>query len=141
MEFKDFYVGQEYREKQLVTAERIDKFAETSGDKNLVHLDEEFAAKTPFKKRIAHGIFGLSLISAALGMRFPGIGTIYMKQDAKFVKPIYIGEEVEIVITVEEIFEEKKRLRLKTLVLNENGTVTIDGEALVMYNTEMFIQG
>lgn len=141
MEFKDFYVGQEYREKQEVTAERIAQFAETSGDKNLVHLDEEFAAKTPFKKRIAHGIFGLSLISAALGMRFPGIGTIYMKQDAKFLKPIFIGEEVEIVITVEEIFEEKKRLRLKTLVLNENGTVTIDGEALVMYNTDMFIQG
>ena len=141
MEFKDFYVGQEYREKQVVSPERIAQFAETSGDKNLVHLDEEFAAKTPFKKRIAHGIFGLSLISAALGMRFPGIGTIYMKQDAKFVKPIFIGEEVEIVITVEEIFAEKKRLRLKTLVLNENGTVTIDGEALVMYNTEMFIQG
>lgn len=141
MEFKDFYVGQEYREKQKVTEERIAKFAEASGDSNLVHLDEEFASKTPFKKRIAHGIFGLSLISAILGMRFPGIGTIYMKQDAKFMKPIFVGDEVEIVITVEEIFEEKKRLRLKTLVLNENGTATIDGEALIMYNTDMFIQG
>lgn len=141
MKFKDFYVGQEYREKQLITEERINKFAEISGDKNPVHLDAEFASKTPFKKRIAHGVFSLGLISAILGMRFPGMGTIYMKQDTKFLKPIFVGEEVEIVLTVLEIFPEKKRLLLKTQVLSANGTVTIDGEALIMYNIAMFIQG
>ena len=137
MKFEEFTIGQEHRESHLVSQEEINSFAQLSGDKNPLHIDPEFAKHSIFGKPIAHGVFGLSLISAALGMNFPGFGTIYMGQDAKFFKPIFIGEKVEICLQVKEIKPEKKRMVISTQVIKENGEVAIEGEAKVQYDPEL----
>lgn len=139
MKFEEFTIGQEHHETHLVTQEEINAFAQVSGDKNPLHIDPDFASKTVFGKPIAHGMFGLSLISAALGMRFPGFGTIYMSQDAKFFKPIFIGETVDICLTVKTLEPEKKRLLITTHIVKENSDIAIEGEARVQYNPDLFM--
>lgn len=107
-------------------------FAEVTGDNNPLHLDDEFASKTVFKRRIAHGILTAGLISAVIGSKLPGIGTIYISQTLNFLAPVYIGDVITAKVEVLEILKEGKRLRLKTQVTNQNGTVVLDGEALVI---------
>jgi 3-hydroxybutyryl-CoA dehydratase len=136
MKFEDLKLNQTYETKRKITSHMIETFAEITGDKNPVHLDEEYASKTIFKKRIAHGILSIGLISAVLGMEFPGPGTIYLKQDSKFLKPIFLDEEITIKITVKEKIDEKSRLILITQIMKEDGTLAVDGEALVLFKGE-----
>ncbi len=131
MNIDDIYVGQVYEVKRIVTDEMVKLFAEATGDKNPVHLDEEYAKNTIFGGRIAHGILSLGIISSVLGMEFPGAGTIYLMQNAKFRRPVYIGEEVTVKLIVKEIDREKRRVLLETYVVKENGENAIEGEALV----------
>lgn len=133
MKYAEIILGQSYEKKVLVTPHMVETFAEITGDKNPVHLDEDFAKNTMFKKRIAHGILVVGYISAVLGMEFPGPGTIYMKQDTKFMRPVYIGEEIIVKITVKEKIDEKSRLILMTQVFNEKNEIAVDGEALVLF--------
>lgn len=125
-----FYINQERRITKIVTEEDIDAFAKVSGDYNPIHIDDEYAAKSIFKKRIAHGMLSASYISAILGTDFPGIGTIYMGQTLCFLKPIYVGDTIEIVVRLKELGE-KGRATLQTNVLNMDGDMIIEGEALV----------
>ncbi|WP_448376408.1 MaoC family dehydratase [Fervidobacterium sp.] len=131
MNIDDIYIGQVYEVKRIVTDEMVKLFAEATGDKNPVHLDEEYAKNTIFGGRIAHGILSLGIISSVLGMEFPGAGTIYLMQNAKFKRPVYIGEEVTVKLIVKEIDREKRRVLLETYVVKENGENAIEGEALV----------
>ncbi|MBP7303448.1 MAG: MaoC family dehydratase [Fervidobacterium sp.] len=131
MEIEKMYVGQVYEVKRIVTDEMIKMFAEATGDKNPVHLDDEFARNSIFGGRIAHGILSLGIVSAVLGMEFPGAGTVYLMQNAKFKRPVYVGEEVTVRLTVKEIDREKRRVLLETLVVKPNGENAIEGEALV----------
>jgi len=131
MNIDDIYVGQVYEVKRIVTDEMVKLFGEATGDKNPVHLDEEYAKNTIFGGRIAHGILSLGIISSVLGMEFPGAGTIYLMQNAKFKRPVYIGEEVTVKLIVKEIDREKRRVLLETYVVKENGENAIEGEALV----------
>lgn len=131
MDINEIFVGQVYEVKRIVTDEMVKLFAEATGDKNPVHLDEEFAKNTIFGGRIAHGILSLGIISAVLGMEFPGAGTIYLMQNAKFKRPVYVGEEVTVKLVVKEVDKEKRRVLLDTFVMKENGDNAIEGEALV----------
>ncbi|ABS60073.1 enoyl-CoA hydratase [Fervidobacterium sp. SC_NGM5_O18] len=131
MDINDFYIGQEYIVKRIVTDEMVKLFAEATGDKNPVHLDEEYAKNTIFGRRIAHGILSLGIISSVLGTEFPGAGTIYLMQNAKFKRPVYVGEEVTVKLIVKEIDKDKRRILLDTVVVKENGESAIEGEALV----------
>uniref|UniRef100_A0A7C4RWF0 MaoC family dehydratase n=1 Tax=Fervidobacterium thailandense TaxID=1008305 RepID=A0A7C4RWF0_9BACT len=131
MNIDEIYVGQEYEVKRIVTDDMVKLFAEATGDKNPVHLDEEYAKKTIFGRRIAHGILSLGIISAVLGTEFPGSGTIYLMQNAKFKRPVYVGEEVTVKLVVKEIDKEKRRVLLDTFVIKQNGDYAIEGEALV----------
>jgi len=131
MNIDDIYIGQVYEVKRIVTDEMVKHFAEATGDKNPVHLDEEYAKNTIFGGRIAHGILSLGIISSVLGMEFPGAGTIYLMQNAKFRRPVYIGEEVTVKLIVKEVDREKLRVLLETYVVKENGENAIEGEALV----------
>lgn len=131
MDTNEIFVGQVYEVKKVVTDEMVKLFAEATGDKNPVHLDEEFAKNTLFGGRIAHGILSLGIISAVLGTEFPGAGTIYLMQNAKFKRPVYVGEEVTVKLTVKEVDKEKRRVLLDTCVVKENGDNAIEGEALV----------
>jgi len=131
MEIEKMYVEQVYEVKRIVTDEMIKMFAEATGDRNPVHLDDEFARNSIFGGRIAHGILSLGIVSAVLGMEFPGAGTVYLMQNAKFKRPVYVGEEVTVRLTVKEIDKEKRRVLLETLVVKPNGENAIEGEALV----------
>jgi len=140
MRYEDFIIGRQHNEKVLITQEAVNSFAAVTGDNNPLHTDPEFASRSIFGKPIAHGMFGLGLISAALGMRFPGFGTIYMGQEAKFFNPIFIGEEVQVMLQISELQPEKKRLILSTQVIKENGEIAIDGFARVQFNPDLFAQ-
>jgi len=121
----------QYSKSFKITAKMIDGFAEHTGDRNPVHLDEDFAKNTKFKKRIAHGFLVGSLISSVLGNDYPGNGTIYLSQSMKFLKPVFIGDEITVFITIEEITE-KNWLELKTVCKNQDGDNVIEGDALVI---------
>jgi 3-hydroxybutyryl-CoA dehydratase len=95
-----------------------------------VHLSEHFAARTQFGRRIAHGLYTASLISAVLGTRLPGPGAIYISQTLNFRAPVKIGDTVTVIVTVAELMPEKSRARL-TCVRKVGKDVVLDGEALV----------
>ncbi|KUK80699.1 MAG: MaoC domain protein dehydratase [Petrotoga mobilis] len=135
MKYEEIKINQVYEAERKITSHMVESFAEITGDKNPVHLDEEFASHTLFKKRIVHGMLSLSIVSSILGMEFPGPGTIYIKQEVKFLKPIYIGEKITVRITVKDKIEEKSRLILITQIIKEDGSLGIDGEALVLFKS------
>lgn len=124
-------VGDKAELVRTITDEDILAFAEVSGDKNPVHLDEEFAKTTIFNKRIAHGMLSASFISNVIGNQLPGEGTIYMAQSLKFCAPVYIGDTITTEVEVIQINEEKGNIALKTVCLNQNREPVIVGEALV----------
>jgi len=110
----------------------IEKFAELTGDRNPLHMDEAFAARTRFKRRIAQGILSASLISTCIGMHLPGTGAIYLDQTLRFVKPVYVGDTVTLTATVSHIREDKPLLTLSTIWTNQQGQTVIEGEAHVL---------
>jgi len=119
----------------------VEKFAELTGDRNPLHMDEAFAARTRFKRRIAQGILSASLISTCIGMRLPGTGAIYLDQTLRFVKPVYLGDTVTLTATVSHIREDKPLLTLSTIWTNQDGLKVIEGEAHVMLMAPEEISG
>src|SRR5271169_749121 len=107
----------------------IEKFAELTGDRNPLHMDEAFAARTRFKRRIAQGILSASLISTCVGMRLPGTGALYLAQRLRFVKPVYVGDTVTLTATGSHIGQDKPLLTLSTIWTNQHGQKVIEGEA------------
>lgn len=116
---------------KTITEADILMFGAASGDNQPVHFNEEFAAKTLFKGRIAHGMLSAGIISAALGTKLPGPGTIYISQTLKFKAPVRIGDTVSAKVTVKEIIPAKKRVVLDT-VCTVKDTVVVEGEAVAM---------
>lgn len=108
-------------------------FAKISGDHNPVHLDEAYAAKTPFKKRIAHGMLTAGLISAILGTQLPGEGSIYLEQTLNFKAPVYLDETITATVTVVKLHERKPIATLETICKNQDGVVVLDGEATILF--------
>ncbi|HVD99291.1 MAG TPA: MaoC family dehydratase [Cytophagaceae bacterium] len=129
-------LGQTYSEVFSLSQEQVRAFAEVTGDFNPLHLDAEYAAKTVFKKPIVHGIFGISIFSKILGMKFPGEGTVYMKQEISFKRPMYIDGVYEAVAMVKEINRERHQALIETKITDkETGKVCALGEAQIM-NTD-----
>lgn len=106
-------------------------YAGITGDFNPAHVNEDYAKGTFFKTRIAHGMLVAGLISAVLGSKLPGPGTIYMRQELDFMAPVKIGDTVTARVEVIEINTEKKRIKLRTTCINQEGTVVLDGQALI----------
>lgn len=127
----DLEVGMTAMMAKTVTEADIVLFAGVSGDFNPMHINEEFAQPTAFKGRIAHGMLTASLISAALGMKLPGPGCIYLKQELRFKAPVRTGDTVQARVTVREIIHNKQRVVLDT-VASVDGTVVLEGEATLM---------
>lgn len=128
--FEDLTVGMTERLSKTVAASDVVGFAEVTGDRNPIHLSEHFAAKTAFGRRIAHGLYTASLISAVLGTRLPGPGAIYISQTLNFRAPVKIGDTVDVAVTVVELIEKKFRARLACTCSVGEATV-LDGEAWV----------
>jgi 3-hydroxybutyryl-CoA dehydratase len=116
---------------KTVTDADICIFAGVSGDTNPVHLNDDFATKTMFKGRIAHGIFGASLISAVFGTKMPGPGCIYVSQSLRFKAPVKVGDTMIARVTVKNILAQKKFVEFDTVVTVGDRKV-IEGEATLM---------
>lgn len=133
--FDEIEVGESASLVRTLTKDDIDLFAVLSGDVNPAHLDEAYAADTPFHKVIAHGMWGGTLISSVLGTRLPGPGTIYLGQQLKFLRPIGLGDVITVSVTVAEKRAEKHHLLLDCLCTNGDGHTVISGVAEVLAPT------
>ena len=128
--FEDLSVGMVEAHSKTVKSSDVVGFAEITGDRNPIHLSEHFAAKTPFKGRIAHGLYTASLISAVIGTRLPGPGAIYVSQTLRFLAPVKIGDTVDAIVEVVDLSEQRQRVRL-LCTCKVGNTVVLEGEAIV----------
>ena len=131
---EDLRVGMSASFSKTITEADLVLFAGVSGDNNAMHVNEEFAAATPFGGRIAHGMLTASVISAAIANKMPGPGTIYLGQNLRFRAPVRPGETVHATVTVTEISVGRRRVTLST-VCRVGEKIVIDGDALVMTTT------
>jgi len=134
MYFEELAVGQSAETVRVVTHDDIVAFAQVSGDRNAVHLDAEYAARSAFKGVIAHGMLSASFISGVLGTKLPGEGTIYTSQSLRFLAPVRPGDTVVTCVTVKEIRPTaKSRGEVLCLTTSRVGEViVIEGEATVL---------
>jgi len=128
----DIKIGDKFSTTREITDELIRAFAELSGDHNQIHLDDEFAKRTRFGRRIAHGMLSGAFISAVLGQEFRERRIVYLSQTMKFTAPAFIGDTITTTATVTRIREDKPVVTLETVCSNQDGVVTLKGEAVVM---------
>ena len=128
--FEDLAVGMRETTRNVVTKEKVAAFAEISGDHNPIHLDEAYAATTPFGGCIAHGVLTASFVSAVIATRLPGPGSIYISQTLSFRAPVMVGATVETTIEVLELTERGRRVKLKC-ECRVDDKVVLTGEAEV----------
>jgi 3-hydroxybutyryl-CoA dehydratase len=126
-----YKVGDSAEMTKVFTEEDIFLFAGITGDRNPIHISKEFAAKSRFGERIAHGILTAGLISAVIGMKLPGPGCLYVSQTLTFLAPVRIGDEITARAEVVEMFSEK-RMRLRTQCFNQRKELVLDGEAVIV---------
>ena len=128
---EDLKVGMSAMFGKTVTEADIVAFAGVSGDTNPIHLHDGFAKSTRFGQRIAHGMLSAGFISAVIGTKLPGPGSVYISQTMNFMAPVLIGETITAVATITAIDERRRRVTLKTQCLNGD-KVVIDGEAIIL---------
>lgn len=129
-------VGARATRSRVITETDMMSFAQSSGDMNPVHMDAEYAARTPFGQRIAHGMMVASLISAVLGNDLPGPGSIYMGQTLKFLAPVHIGDTITANVEVTALREDRRMVTLRTDCINQDGKTVIAGDATIKYIRE-----
>lgn len=130
--YDELEIGQEASLSKTITETDVYLFAGISGDFNPLHLNEEFARKTPFKTRIAHGALPQSLIAPVLGMKLPGMGTIVVEIRCRFKAPTFFGDTVTAHARVMEKLEEKKWVRMALSWYNQRDELIAEGEAVVI---------
>ncbi|HXE70451.1 MAG TPA: MaoC family dehydratase [Hyphomicrobiaceae bacterium] len=134
--FEDLELGMEASFAKAVSAADVLSFAEVTGDRNPVHLDADYAAKTIFKEPIAHGMLTAGYISAVFGIEMPGPGAIYVSQTLNFRAPVRIGDRVIAKVRVVELYPAKRRARFECTCTVE-GKVVLEGEAVLMVPTRV----
>lgn len=133
--YDELQVGDTGTYTRTLTENELILFAAVSGDINPVHLDKEFAAKSMFKERIAHGMWSGALISAALATVIPGPGTIYLEQNMNFKRPVKLDDTLTVKLTVAKK-ESRNRVIMQCEVVNQNGELVVNGEAKVLAPVE-----
>lgn len=136
--YSELNVGDSASYSKSLTEQELVLFAAVSGDVNPVHLNEDFASETPFKERIAHGMWSGSLISAALATVMPGPGTIYLEQSLNFKRPVRLNDSLTVTLEVKEKLE-KSRVVMDCKVTNQEGELVVNGEAKVIAPTEKLV--
>lgn len=126
----DYFVGQVASVSKTISETDVYNFAGICGDFNPVHVNEQEAVKSIFGQRVAHGMLVASFISTVLGMHLPGPGTIYMGQEMRFCKPVYIGDTITAQVKIVELGA-KGNAELETIVFNQNGEIVLSGSAKV----------
>jgi len=129
-----YSIGRVFQKQFVMSEEKVNKFADVTGDRNPVHIDEEYAKSTIFKQRICHGMLVSSCISNAIANDLPGPGTIYLSQTLSFKQPVFLDDIVTVSLEVTKIREDKNIMTIKTTCKNQNNVLVIDGEAVVKFN-------
>ena len=137
---EDLQLNQTDKIERKITEKDIDNFAKLTGDNNPVHTNLDFAKKTIFKQKVAHGFLSASLISTLIATKLPGPGSIYLSQNLKFLAPVFIDDLVIVKVTVKEIDHEKKKVKLQTECF-KNEKKIISGEAIVLVNSKKNFKG
>jgi 3-hydroxybutyryl-CoA dehydratase len=132
MRFDELSVGQTAVISETITDAHIARFAELSGDRNPLHLDDAWARKTRFGGRIAHGAFTGALVSRVLGMELPGTGSVYLSQSLRFTAPVRPGDTVTARAEVIDLDPKRRRVKLRTTCSNQRGETIADGEAVML---------
>ena len=132
---EDLRLNQTEEIEKKITDKDIDDFAKLTGDNNPVHTNSDFAKKTIFKQKVAHGFLSASFISTLIATKLPGPGSIYLSQNLKFLAPVFVDDLVKIKVTVQEIEHEKKKVKLQTECF-KNEKKIISGEAVVLVNSK-----
>ncbi|MDU5107523.1 MaoC family dehydratase [Clostridium sp.] len=129
---KEINLGDKSSYSRTISEADVVLFGGVSGDLNPAHFNEEYSKDSMFKGRIAHGMLSASYISTVLGMQLPGPGTIYLSQELKFTAPVRFGDTITATVEVIERIEEKNRITLETICINQRGEVVVKGKAMVM---------
>ncbi len=127
----ELHVGDAAEFSKTISESDVYLYAGVSGDLNPAHINESYAQNTFFKTRIAHGMLSAGFISAAIGMKLPGPGTIYIRQELNFKAPVRIGDTVTARVEIIEINTEKNRVRMRTTCTNQENTLILEGEAML----------
>jgi len=131
LSFEEIQPGQKVTVVKEITAEAVDKFAEVSGDDNPLHMDSAFAATTPFRRRVVHGVLLASYVSTLVGTRLPGPGSLWNQQSFRWKLPVFIGDRIEITLTVTHKSEGTRTVSVEVQAVNQDGKVVMDGEGAV----------
>ena len=130
--FEEIAIGDSATFTKTISETDVYLFAGISGDMNPAHVDAVSAAEGMFKQRIAHGMLTASFISTVLAMKLPGPGVIYLGQDLQFRAPVFIGDTVTATVEAIEKLDQRKWVKFKTTVTNQDGKLVVDGTATVL---------
>ena len=130
--FDEIEIGLKHSFEVIINDEIVDNFAKISGDFNPLHMDEQYAIKTKFGKRVCHGMLLSSFFSRLVGMYLPGKNALYFSQNLNFVEPCFIGDQVTVKGEVIDKSESTKIIKLETTIKNQDGKSLIEGTAQVL---------
>ncbi len=131
MKYNYIQIGQKERLTHTITLSDIEKFVQLTGDDNRLHIDEEFAEKTPFKKPVVHGMLGASFISTIIGTKLPGDGALWFSQSLEFLLPVRVGDTLEVEAEVIKKHDREQIIELSTTIKNQNRQIVTRGTAKV----------
>jgi len=121
-------VGQRARRTQTITAREVELYAQITGDRNPLHFDADFAARTRFGRLVAQGGIASGMLNALVAMDLPGPGTVFMSQTLSYKAPTYLGDTLTAEIEVLALKADKPVCQLRATITNEAGTVVLEGE-------------
>ena len=124
---EDFEPGQKVSLTKTFTDDDLERFIAITGDTNPLHVDDAFAAKTRFGRRVVHGMLAASIFSTMVGMRLPGTGAIYRAQTLRFLLPVYVGDTVTAHFVVRSVDRARHRLEMDAWIENAAGEHVIEG--------------
>ena len=130
-------IGDNYKEEFIITQEMVNKFAELSGDKNPLHLDKKFAAKTRFKKPIVHGLFSVTSFGKVMGTKFPGTGSIHVGQNLSFKRPLYPDKKYIVRVELIKIIKDKHFGVFKTQIFDTEKNLIVDGTGTALHEEKL----
>ncbi len=134
----EFGPGATHRHAFRFSQTDVNEFARVTGDNNPLHLDADFAAQTPFKRPIIHGMLGASIFTKVLGTEFPGYGSVYLGQTLEFLRPMFVDTEYEAVFTVKSINTDKHTAEILGELRDvQTGKVTTRGTAMLMHREKI----
>ena len=130
-DFEKIQLGDEATFSKVIATEDVEAFAKLSGDRNPLHMDESFAARTHFQRRVVHGMLVANYVSALIGMNCPGPGALWSQQNFRWPAPVFIGDRIDLTLRVTHKSVGSRTLKIEAKALNQDGKVVMEGEGTV----------